>query len=349
MPGDPSGDARSRCAGSRQAGQGHPRKIRLRLPVRPRVWAGFSRATLFHAVRFAEAFPDPEIVSTLSRQLGWSHFLALLYLKDPLQREFNAEMCRLELWSVRALRERIRSMLFERTALSRKPAELVRRELAKARRADQLTPDLVFRDPYVLDFVGLQDATSEKDLEAAILREIERFMLELGGDFAVVARQKRMSIGGRDFYLDLLFFHRGLRAPFAVELKLGAFSAEHKGKMELYLRWLSRHERRPGEAEPFGLILCAEADEAQVELLELDQGSIRVAQYVPSLPDSSVLRARLQEALRRARERLELRRPEREQERPERVAPESGTRRPLSLVAGPPEPAGTRRKAPRHR
>jgi predicted nuclease of restriction endonuclease-like (RecB) superfamily len=282
--------------------------------------------------------------------LGWSHFQELLCLEDPLQRDFYAELCRLERWSVRALRERIRSMLFERTALSRKPAELVREELSRARRADQLTPDLVFRDPYVLDFMSLQDATSEKDLEAAILRDLERFMLELGGDFAFVARQKRMPIGGRDFYLDLLFFHRGLRAPFAVELKLGAFNAEHKGKVELYLRWLSRHEKRPGEGEPLGLILCAEADEAQVELLELDRGSIRVAKHVPSLPEPELLRAHLREALRRERERLAVSR-ERDQDFDEGAAfkekivlSADGMQEVAKLVAHPPEPTAALRR-----
>jgi predicted nuclease of restriction endonuclease-like (RecB) superfamily len=263
---------------------------------------GFFKPALLHSVRLAEVFPDEKIVSTLWRQLGWSHFREIIYLKDPLQRDFYAEMCRIERWNVRTLRDRIRSMLFERTALSRKPAELARRELAQLRAEDRLTPDLVFRDPYILDFLGLPEAASEKDLEAAVLREMERVLLELGGDFAFVARQKRMTIGTRDFHLDLLFFHRGLRALVAVDLKLGEFSAEHKGQMELYLRWLDRHERRAGEGTPLGLILCAEAETAQVELLELDRGAIRVGEYLTALPPRSVLAARLREALRRGRE-----------------------------------------------
>jgi len=162
-------------------------------------------------VRFAEVFPDQEVVLTLSRQLGWSHFIEIIYVKTDLQREFYAEMCRVERWSVRRLREKIGGMLFERTALSRKPDELARKELANLRNEDRLTPDLVFRDPYFLDFLGLKNTYSEKDFEAAILREMEQFILELGAGFTFVARQKRIVIDGEDFYIDLLFYHR--KAP----------------------------------------------------------------------------------------------------------------------------------------
>lgn len=172
---------------------------------------GFSRPNLFRMVRFAEVFPDEKIVSTLSTQLSWSHFVEIIPLKDNLQRDFYAEMCRVERWSVRTLREKIGGMLYERTALSKKPERLVRQELETLREEDRLTPDLVFRDPYLLDFLGLKDAFSEKDLEAAILREMESFILELGTGFSFVARQKRMTIGDDDFYLDLLFYHRKLR------------------------------------------------------------------------------------------------------------------------------------------
>jgi len=176
------------------------------------------------------------IVSTLSRQLGWSHFKEIIYLKQPLQREFYAETCRVEQWSVRTLRDKISGMLFERTALSRKPAELAKQELDLLREEDKLSPDLVFRDPYLLDFLNLKDTYSEHDLEAAILREIESFLLELGYGFTFVARQKRMVIDNQDFYLDLLFFHRKLKRLVAVELKLDRFKAAFKGQMELYLR-----------------------------------------------------------------------------------------------------------------
>jgi predicted nuclease of restriction endonuclease-like (RecB) superfamily len=161
--------------------------------------------------RLAELFPDRDVVAALSRELGWSHFVELLPLKDQLRRDFYAEMCRIERWSVRTLRAKIDGILFERTALSRKPAELAEREVAELREADRLSPDLVFRDPYFLDFLGLKDTYGERDLEAAILREMEQFLLELGVGFAFVARQKRIVIDGEDFYLDLLFYHRRLR------------------------------------------------------------------------------------------------------------------------------------------
>ncbi len=267
--------------------------------------SGYSRPNLFRMIKFAELFADGEIVSTLSRQLSWSHFIEILQLKDPLQRDFYAELCRIERWDVRTLREKIGGMLFERTALSRKPEELVKQELAKLREGETLTPDLVFRDPYFLDFLGLKDAFGEKDLEAAILREMERFLLELGAGFTFVARQKRIVIDGEDFYLDLLFYHRKLRRLIAVELKLGRFKAADKGQMELYLRWLERHEMEPSEEAPIGLILCADKGDERVELLRLDQSGIRVASYLTDLPPRHLLRRKLHETLVAARARLE--------------------------------------------
>ena len=269
---------------------------------------GFSRRNLFNMLRFAEVFPDEEIVQTLSAQLSWSHLLLIIPLKDELRRDFYAEMCRIERWSTRTLRAKIDGMLYERTALSKKPDSLIKQELKALRDEDLMTADLVFRDPYFLDFLGLGGVYSEKELEAAILREMERFILELGTDFTFVARQKRLTIGKEDFYLDLLFFHRGLRRLVAIELKLGRFSAAHKGQMELYLRWLDKHERRAGEEQPIGLILCSEKDHEQIELLELDQGHIRVAEYLTELPPRSLLEAKLHKAVRLAREEISARR-----------------------------------------
>jgi predicted nuclease of restriction endonuclease-like (RecB) superfamily len=266
---------------------------------------GFSRQNLFRMIRFAEVFPDRQIVSTLSRQLGWSHFVEVVPLKDSLKRDFYAEMCRVERWSVRTLRAKIGGMLFERTALSRKPAELAKRELAKLQAADTLSPDLVFRDPYFLDFLGLKDTYSEKDLEAAILREMEQFILELGAGFTFVARQKRLVIDGEDFYLDLLFYHRRLRRLIAIDLKLERFKAADKGQMELYLRWLEKHEMQAGEETPIGLILCEDKGDEQIELLQLDKSGIRVASYLTELPPKSVLQKKLRAAAEQARERLE--------------------------------------------
>ncbi len=265
---------------------------------------GFAEKNLRRMIQLAEVFPDREIVVTLSRQLGWSHFLAILPLRDPLQRDFYAEMCRMERWSVRTLRAKISGMLFERTALSKKPKLLVEQELAKLREGDMLTPDLVFRDPYFLDFLGLKDAYSEKDLESAILREMEQFILEFAAGFSFVARQKRIVIDGEDFYLDLLFYHRKLRRLVAVELKLERFKAADKGQMELYLRWLEKHEMEQGEGTPIGLILCADKGDEQIELLQLDKTGIRVASYLTELPPRQLHQRKLHETMIAAQARL---------------------------------------------
>ena len=262
---------------------------------------GFSYTELTRMVRFAQAFPDEAIVVTLSQQLSWSHVHALLPIKDPLARDFYAEMCRIERWNVRTLRDKIGGLLYERTALSKKPPATVATEIARLRDG-QMSPDLVFRDPYLLDLLGLQGAYSERDLESAILRELEGVLLELGAGFTFVARQKRMSVGKDDFHLDLLFFHRHLRCLVAVELKLESFQPAHVGQMEFYLRWLDKHERAPGEAAPIGLILCASADAEQVELLQLDAKSIRVSEYLTDLPPLPLLRQRLHHAIEHARE-----------------------------------------------
>jgi predicted nuclease of restriction endonuclease-like (RecB) superfamily len=251
-------------------------------------------------VQFAEVFQNVNIVSTLSRQLGWSHFLEILPIEDPLKRDFYAEMCRVERWSVRTLRAKIDSQLFERTAISKRPRKLIKEELAKLRVEDQMSPDLVFRDPYHLDFLGLKDTYQEKDLEAGILREIERFILELGTDFAFMARQKRITIDREDFYIDLLFFHRKLRRLVVVELKLGKFQAAYKGQMELYLRWLDQHERAEGEEAPIGMILCADKSDEQIRLLQLEKGDIRVARYLTEAAPISLLEKKLHDAVRNA-------------------------------------------------
>ena len=266
--------------------------------------SGFGRTNLFYMIRFAEVFPDSQIVHALSEQLSWTHLRQIIYLEDPLQREFYAEMCRIERWSTRTLQGKIQGMLYERTAISRKPGQLARKDLAALRDKDEVAPDLVFRDPYLLDFLGLKDAYSEKDLETAILRDLENFLLELGSDFTFVARQKRITVDNEDYYLDLLFFHRRLRRLLAVDLKIGRFRAADKGQMELYLRWLAKHERQTGEESPLGLILCADKSDEHVKLLELESSGIRVAQYMTELPPREVLERRLHQALRAARERF---------------------------------------------
>lgn len=265
----------------------------------------YAEKNLRRMVQFAEVFPDREIVVSLIRQLTWTHFIALIPLDKPLQREFYAEMCRVERWSVSTLRKKIGGMLYERTALSRKPEKLAALELKQLREEDKLTPDLVFRDPYLLDFLGLKDIYVEKDLEAAILREMEAFILELGVGFAFVERQKRITLDGEDFYLDLLFYHRDLRQLVAIDLKLEAFKPGDKGQMELYLRWLDRYECKKGEGKPIGLILCAGSKRETVELLDLERDGIRVASYWTEVLPKRILEKKLHDAVRLARARLE--------------------------------------------
>jgi len=272
----------------------------------PEFGNGFSVRNLSRIIQFAEVFSDKEIVLTLSRQLSWSHFVEIIPLKDDLQRDFYAEMCRLERWSVRALRKKIDGMLYERTAISKKPEELAKKELIALREEDRLTPDLVFRDPYFLDFLGLKDTFSEKDLETAILREMESFILELGAGFSFVARQKRITVDNEDYYLDLLFYHRKLKRLIAIELKLGKFKAAHKGQMELYLRWLNKYEKETGEKTPIGLILCAGKASEQIELLQLNKSGIKVAEYMTELPKRELLEQKLHKAVELARKRLEV-------------------------------------------
>ena len=267
---------------------------------------GFDRRNLFHMIRFAEVFPDEAIVNALRTQLSWTHFRELLSIEDALKRDFYAEMCRVERWSTRTLRHKIGHLLFERTALSKLPEDVIARDLADLRDEGRMTPDLVFRDPYFLDFLGLTAPYVEKDIEQAILRELEVFILEMGSDFAVVARQKRISVDCEDYYLDLLFYHRRLRRLVAIDLKLERFQADDKGQMELYLRWLEKYEARPGEEPPLGLILCADKSDEHVELLQLDKSGIRVAPYLMELPPRELLEKTLHDSIRRARERLAL-------------------------------------------
>ena len=266
---------------------------------------GFGRRNLEQMVRFAEVFPDERIAQTLSAQLSWSHFVELIPLEDSLKRDFYAEMCRVERWSVRTLRHKIGHLLYERTAVSKKPDMLIAKDITALRDDDRLTPDMVFRDPYFLDFLGLSGQHVEQDVEDAILRELETFILEMGTDFAFVARQKRITVDSEDYYLDLLFYHRRLRCLVAIDLKLGKFQASDKGQMELYLRWLQKHDMQHGEEPPLGLILCADKSEEHVELLRLNESGIRVAQYLTELPPRKLLEKKLHDSVRLARERLE--------------------------------------------
>ena len=230
---------------------------------------GWSEKQLRHCIHFAETFSDEKIVYTLCRQLSWSHIRLIMFIDAPLKREFYIEMTKYEHWSVRQLQERIKSLLFERTAISKKPEETIKEDLEQLKTEQKLSSDLVFRDPYVLDFLGLLDRYSEKDLESAILAELQQFIIELGNDFAFLARQKRITIDNKDYYIDLLFYHRRLKSLVAIDLKIGEFEAGYKGQMELYLHYLETYETIEGENQPIGLILCTGKNEEHIELMQL--------------------------------------------------------------------------------
>ena len=265
---------------------------------------GWSKRQLHHCVRFAELYPDVSIVHSLSAQLNWTHLKHIIAIDDALKRSFYIELCRLEKWSYRQLQDRIRSMLYERTAISRKPEETIKHDLELLKNDRTVSPDLIFKDPYILDFLGLSDTYSEKDLESAILVELQKFLTELGMDFAFMARQKRIIIDRRDYYIDLLFYHRRLKCLVAIDLKIGEFQAAYKGQMELYLRYLEKYELIEGENPPIGLILCTGKNQEHVELLQLDKSNIRVAEYYTFLPSMELLQAKLHQAIEIAKQRF---------------------------------------------
>lgn len=197
-------------------------------------------------------------------------------------------------------------MLYERTAISKKPEETISNDLNLLRDQQKLNPDLVFRDPYFLDFLGLKDAYSEKDLETSIIVELQKFIIELGSDFAFMARQKRITIDNSDYFIDLLFYHRRLRCLVAIDLKMGAFEAGFKGQMELYLRFLEKYEKADGENAPIGLILCSGKNKEHVELMQLGESNIRVADYLTALPSQEILQEKLHKAVEIARQKIRI-------------------------------------------
>ncbi len=260
---------------------------------------GFVEKNLRRMMQLANAIEKQKVV-TLSRELSWSHFLALLPLQNNLKIEFYAQMSIAQNWGVRTLRERIDSMLYERTTLSKQPEELIKNELENTKQ-ECFSKNIILKDPYLLDFLEVNDRYLEKDLEDAILRSIEQFIFELGVGFSFIERQKRIIIDGEDFKIDLLFYNRKLKRLIAIDLKIGRFKAEYKGQMELYLKWLSKYEKEEGENEPLGIILCADKKEEQIELLELEKSGIHVAQYLTVLPPREILEAKLHQAIESAK------------------------------------------------
>lgn len=264
----------------------------------------FSEKNLNRMRLFASRFNDLAIWTPLVSKLSWSHFLQVIPIEDALARNFYLTMAADQRWSKRTLKAKIDGMLYERTAISKQPEVVIKRDLDELRNERKLSADLVFQDPYVLDFLGLQGDYSEKDFESAIVADLQHFIIEFGNDFAFMARQKRITVDNEDYYIDLLFYHRRLRCLVAIDLKLGRFQAAYKGQMELYLRWLEKYEMVDGENKPIGLILCAGKNEEHIELMHLDDSNIRVAEYMTRLPSRELLEEKLQQAIERAQSRL---------------------------------------------
>ena len=254
----------------------------------------FEVKNLRRMMQFAEQFTDFQIVVTLSRQLSWSHYLAILPIKTHEAKVFYANQVGNSFMSVRELRRQIALKTFERINIA--DAQIIE---------STHIPFNTFKDPYILDLFGLQNSFLEKDLEDAILHDLETFILELGKGFTFVERQKRMIIDGEDFNLDLLFYHRKLKRLVAIELKLGKFQAKHKGQMELYLKWLDKYEKQDGENMPIGLILCAESSREQIELLEMHKDGIMVAEYWTDLPPKKQFEEKIHLLVAEAKERME--------------------------------------------
>jgi predicted nuclease of restriction endonuclease-like (RecB) superfamily len=278
----------------------------LSVRLTERYGKGWSLQTLQHCIRAAYTFTEEEIVYAVRMQFSWTQLRSVMFISDPLARQFYMQMCQYERWSTRTLEEKIDSQLYERTAISRRPEEVIRQTLDEHAEKQMLVPDLVFRSSYFLDALGLPDYFSEKDLENAILSQMQTFLNEMGTDFAFLARQKRITIDATDYYIDLLFYHRGLHRLVAIDLKLGKFKPEYEGQMRLYLRYLDQNEKRADEGSPIGLILCSEGNTEHIEYLMLEEQSpIKVAQYYTQLPDKVILAEKLQRAIAIAREYFE--------------------------------------------
>ena len=278
---------------NKRADYGKQIVVTLSEKLMTRYGRSFEEKNLRRMLQFSEQFEDFSIVVTLSRQLSWSHFLVLLPIKQAEAKQYYANLSSVEYWSVRDLRKQIASKAFERNEIANTQLSTFKPELLNT-----------IIDPYSLDFLNLKNTYLEQDLERAILHELEAFILELGKGFAFMERQKRMIIDGDDFYLDLLFYNRKLKRLVAIELKLGKFKAAHKGQMELYLKWLSKYEKAEGENEPIGLILCAESNKEQIELLEIQKDGIMVAEYWTEMPSKQALQQKLHQLLIEAKERI---------------------------------------------
>lgn len=280
---------------NRRADYGKQIVVSLSRELTEKYGRNFEEKNLRRMLQFAEQFSDIEIVVTLSRKLSWSHILVILPLKDVESKFFYIQQISTYNLSVRDLRKQIASKTFERISIANIQTN-----------TEVSIPINTFKDPYLLDFLNLDKTYLEKDLENAILKDLESFILELGKGFAFVERQKRMILDNEDFYLDLLFYHRKLKRLVAIELKLGKFQAKHKGQMELYLKWLDKYEKQEDENSPIGLILCAESSREQIELLEMGKDGIMVAEYWTDLPPKKQFESKIHSLLIEAKEKMEL-------------------------------------------
>ncbi len=244
---------------------------------------GYSYSALTRMIKVAETYNE-KMFATVSQTLSWSHFIELIAIENPTKRLFYQQMCIVENWSVRTLRQKEDSMLFERTTIATKPDDEILQILQTTSNTN-INPNLVFKSTYIIDFLGLSGYYSENDLENSILAELEKFILELGQGFAFLERQKRIPVDSVDYSLDLLFYHRKLNRLVAIDLKLGKFKPKYKGQMELYLKYLQKNEQQPHENSPIGLLLCSEGNSEHIELLLLDDENIKVAQYLTAFPE----------------------------------------------------------------
>ncbi len=315
--------------GETRAQYGEELLVRLSADLTARFGRGFSRRNLQDMRLFYQAYPVEPIRRTPSAKsqapllaasvdvaamakeqtpsaksdiavlakrfpLPWSAYVRLLAVKNEQARRFYEREALRGGWSVRQLDRQINSQFYERTALSKNKAAM----LAKGQKAlpeDRVTPEEEIKNPYVLEFLGLKDEYSETDLEEALIRRLETFLLELGGDFCFVGRQKRLRIGDEWYRVDLLFFHRRLRCLVIVDLKIGRFTHADAGQMHLYLNYAQEHWTRVGENPPVGLILCAQKDEA-VARYALDRlpNKVLAAEYRTALPDEKELAAEIE-------------------------------------------------------
>jgi len=279
-----------------RAGYGKQVVMTLSQKLQTRYGSSFDYTNVRRMMQFASRFADVAIVAPLAQQLSWSHFAELLPLKSDDAFMFYAQDAAIRQLGKRGLREQIMRKAYER------------REVANSELSEQSAiPFNVFKDPYLLDILGLKENFLEADLEKAILAELEKFILEFGHGFTFVERQKRMTMDGDDFRLDLLFYHRILKRLVAVELKLGKFKPSYMGQMRFYLKWLNRYEQQEGENPPIGLILCTEASRDQIEIMELDKEGIAVAEYWTELPPKAEFERKIRELYNEAQERLERR------------------------------------------